>query len=115
MLLGDVEFSRTMPGGLLRYPLQGVNRRPTWAPPRLSIKSLKQKRNCLFRACSIGVELGPPPFSLKSFNCNGVQRIRQGSKLDAESQFEPPLEAVAALRFWPHLLDWEVFSCAFGS
>jgi hypothetical protein len=33
-----------------------VNRRPTWTPLRLRTKSLKQKRNCLFRACSIGVQ-----------------------------------------------------------
>ena len=33
-----------------------VNRRPTWIPPRLFTKSLKQKRNCLFPACSIDVQ-----------------------------------------------------------
>jgi len=36
--------------------LINVNRRPTWTPPRLFTKSLKQKRNCLFPACSIGVQ-----------------------------------------------------------
>jgi hypothetical protein len=49
-------FIRELGGERMHPDERGVNRRPTWTPPRLFTKSLKQKRNCLFRACSIGVQ-----------------------------------------------------------
>ena len=67
---------------------QSVNRRATLTPPRLSAKSLKRKRNCLFRACSIGVQPCPPLSSRKSFDSNELQRFDQGSKLDADLQVD---------------------------
>ena len=43
----------------LKRPWETVNRRPTWTLLRLKSKSLKQKQNCLFQACSIGVQQSP--------------------------------------------------------